>query len=355
MNGYPRIEVYLDKIEKNCKRTVQLCKKSGIDVTAVTKGFCAYPEIAKSLVKGGAKALGDSRVENLEKLKDLDIQKILLRVPMISELDHVIEFADTVLISEISTARVLGERAGQKGKVQRVMVMVDIGDLREGFWLDEIVPAYGKLMDIKGIEVVGLGTNLSCYGGVVPSVENLNALVGFAQLIEEKYGANVNTISGGNSSSMHLVYKGLIPERVNNLRIGEAILLGRETILGIEKDNYYSDTFVLKAEIVELKEKPSIPIGEIGVDAFGKVPEFTDRGIRKRAIIAVGKQDVQPDTLIPHDKGIIILGGSSDHTILDISDCEREYHVGDVIAFDLTYGGMLGGMTSPYVKKVLIE
>jgi predicted amino acid racemase len=355
MGRYPKIEVFLGRIESNCRRTVELCRSCGIDVTAVTKGFCAYPDIAQSLVKGGVKALADSRIDNLKKLKSLDVEKVLLRIPMISELDDVLGYADLVLISEIETAKVLGRKAVEKGVTQRVMVMVDIGDLREGFWLDTVVPAFGQLLDIRGIEVAGLGTNLSCYGGVIPSVENLSTLVGFAEEIENKYGIRLDIISGGNSSSMHLVYNGGMPERINNLRIGEAILLGRETIFGIERENFHNDTFVLKAEIVEVKEKPSIPIGEIGRDAFGCVPVFTDRGVRKRAIIAVGKQDIHPDTLIPYDKGIIVLGGSSDHTILDISDCDKNYRVGDILSFDLTYGGMLGGMTSPYVNKVLVE
>jgi predicted amino acid racemase len=355
MDRYPTIEVYLKKIESNCSRTVELCSAVNIDVTAVTKGFCAYPEIAKSFIKGGAKALADSRIENLKKLKDLEVEKVLLRVPMMSELDDVVDFADMVLISEISTAEELGKKASRKGTIQRVLAMVDLGDLREGYWLDEILAAYGRLLDVEGIEVAGLGTNLSCYGGVVPSVENLSTLVEYAERIEKKYGVQVGIVSGGNSSSLHLVYKGLMPEGINNLRIGEAILLGRETIFGIERESFHNDTFVLKAEIVEVKEKPSIPIGEIGVDAFGKVPVFTDRGIRKRAIIAVGKQDIQPDTLVPHDSGIIVLGGSSDHTILDVSDCEEDCRVGDILSFDLTYGGMLGGMTSPYVRKILVE
>ncbi|MDD2574422.1 MAG: ornithine racemase Orr [Bacillota bacterium] len=355
MSGYPRIEAYKGRIRDNCTRTVELCRSYGIDVMAVTKGFCAYPEIAKCLVESGVVALADSRIANLKKLQHFDVDKVLLRIPMPSELDEVIEYADLVLVSEIETARVLGQKAKQRGTIQRVMAMVDIGDLREGFWLEEIVPAFGEMLGIKGIEVTGIGTNLSCYGGVIPRRENLGVLVGYAKEIEKRYGVHLDMVSGGNSSSMHLVFDGGIPEGINNLRIGEAILLGRETVFGIERENYHNDTFVLKAEIVEIKEKPSVPIGEIGRDAFGNVPVFTDRGVRKRAIIAVGKQDIQPDTLVPYDKDIIILGGSSDHTILDISDCDKDYSVGDILAFDLTYGGMLGGMTSPYVEKVFVE
>lgn len=355
MNTYPRIEIYPDKIRDNCKNIVNLCKGFGIEVMAVTKGFCAWPEIAKCFIEGGAVALADARIRNIKKLQSFDVDKVLLRIPMLSEIEDIIEYVDIALISEIETAKVLGRKALQKNKIQKIMVMVDIGDLREGFWADDVIPAFGKLLNIKGIKIVGLGANLSCYGGVIPSRKNLGTLVEYAKTIEDKYGIDLQTISGGASSSMHLLFDGIIPKGINNLRIGEAILLGRETILDIEREGYHNDTFVLKAEIVEIKEKPSVPLGDIGKDAFGKVPEFVDRGIRKRAIIAIGKQDIQPDTLIPYDRDVIILGGSSDHTILDISDCKKNYKVGDILAFDLTYGGMLGGMTSPYVEKTIIE
>ncbi|MBA1336829.1 MAG: alanine racemase domain protein [Firmicutes bacterium] len=354
MSSFPRVEVSLSKLEHNAKRVVEVCKPLGIEVAAVTKGFCAYPELAEALLRGGVQMLADSRIDNLKKLQHFSVPKILLRIPMISELDDVLEYSDYVLISEIETAKILGQKAAQRGKKHKVIIMVDLGDLREGFWLDDVVEAAGKINGMDGIELAGIGTNLSCYGGVIPSEANLGNLAGFARRIEEELGINLSIVSGGNSSSMPLVFDGKIPSKINNLRIGEAMLLGRETITGIERENFYNDTFVLEAEIVEIKEKPSVPIGEIGVDAFGKIPVFEDRGIRKRAIIAVGKQDLQPDTLIPADKSIIILGGSSDHTLLDIHDCRIDYKVGDVLRFELTYGGMLWSMTSPYVKKVFI-
>lgn len=355
MKNYPRIEINLKKLEHNARRTVALCGKFGIEVASVTKGFCAYPQIAEALLRGGVKMLADSRLDNLKKLREFPVPKMLLRIPMISELDQVVEYADIVLISELKTARILGEKALEKNKRQKVVIMVDLGDLREGFWLDGVVEAAGEMVKIDGIELIGIGTNLTCYGGVIPSTENLGNLVRYAEEIEKRYRINLAIISGGNSSSMHLVFDGSIPRKINNLRIGEAILLGRETVIDKERDNFYSDTFVLKAEVVEVKEKPSVPIGKIGKDAFGKIPVFEDRGIRKRAIIAIGKQDVDPGDLIPVDQDIIILGGSSDHIILDVSDCRKDYQIGDIVAFNLTYGGMLRVMTSPYVTKEFIR
>lgn len=354
MSGYPRIEIHLDRLEYNARKVVELCNSKGIDVASVTKGFCAYPQIAETILRAGVKMLADSRMDNLKKLCKFQIPKMLLRIPMISELDEVVEYTDIVLISEVETARILGQKALNKNKKQKVIIMVDLGDLREGFWLGDVIEAAGEIINIKGIELVGIGTNLSCYGGVIPTKENLDKLVSFAEEIEERYDVVLDIISGGNTSSIYLVLNDEIPDKINNLRIGESILVGRDTVSGRKLEGFCSDTFVLKAEVVEVKEKPSVPVGKVGMDAFGNIPIFEDRGIRRRALIAVGRQDVDPENLMPEDDSIIVLGGSSDHIILDISECEKDYRVGDIIAFNLTYGGMLRLMTSPYVKKVFV-
>jgi predicted amino acid racemase len=144
-----------------------------------------------------------------------------------------------------------------------------------------------------------------------------------------------------------------MPDGINNLRLGESIVLGRETAFGEQLEGFYDDVFVVKGEIVELKEKPTVPIGEIGMDAFGNKPEFKDRGIIRRAIVAMGRQDIDPDGFRPIDESISILGGSSDHTIIDVTGSKRIYQVGDVVSFKVDYGCLLRAMTSPYVEKVI--
>jgi predicted amino acid racemase len=160
-------------------------------------------------------------------------------------------------------------------------------------------------------------------------------------------------VSGGNSGSLYLVKTGDIPDGINQLRLGESIVLGRETAFGNQIEGTYDDCFKLIAEVIEVKNKPSLPIGEIGMNAFGNKPGFVDKGLRKRAICAIGKQDINTEDIIPDDKAISILGASSDHLILDITDCDGVYRVGDTVSFKLTYGGILSSMTSEYVTKIL--
>lgn len=350
---YPRIEIDLNKIKHNTEKLVGICKENHIDVAGVTKVFCAFPEVAEAMVEGGVSILADSRVENLEKISHIDVPKLLLRLPMISQVEKVVELADISLNSELETIKALAQSAVKQNKIHKIILMIDLGDLREGIFDEgEVFEAIEKIIELQGIELIGVGTNLTCYGGVIPRKENLNKLLDFKEKVEKKYNITLNTISGGNSSSIHLLESGEMPEDINQLRLGESILLGRETAFGERIKDTYDDCFKLIAEIIEIKEKPSVPIGEIGMNAFGKKPSFIDKGNRKRAICAVGKQDIDTGDVMPDDSNISILGASSDHFILDLTDCDENYKVGDKISFNLTYGGVLSATTSEYVRKI---
>ena len=274
---------------------------------------------------------------------------------MNSETDEVVKYADVSLNSELKTIKNLNESAKVQDKIHKILLMIDLGDLREGIFFkneDEINYTVEEILKLENIEIFGLGVNLTCYGAVIPKKDNLSVLVDIARKIEKKYDIKLQMISGGNSSSIYLIGKDELPEGINNLRVGEAFLLGGETAYGQKLEGFYDDSFTLEAEIIELKEKQSVPIGETGVDAFGNKPVYEDRGIIKRAIIAVGRQDVDPDALSPMDEKIDILGASSDHLILDVSKSDNEYHVGGIVNFKLSYSSLLRATTSGYVERV---
>lgn len=210
-----------------------------------------------------------------------------------------------------------------------------------------------ELLLLKHIRLYGLGTNLTCYGAIIPKNENLSLLVGLARKLEQRFHIRLPMVSGGNSSSIYLIEQGNLPEGINNLRLGESFLLGNDTAYGTRIPGTVGDALELEAEVIEIKEKPSLPVGEIGVDAFGHRPTYEDKGIMRRAIVAVGRQDVDTDSLQPRDPQIEILGGSSDHLLLDLTHCTTVYQVGDRIQFTLGYGSMLKAFTSPYVEKVI--
>ncbi|MCE1188591.1 MAG: alanine/ornithine racemase family PLP-dependent enzyme [Ignavibacteria bacterium] len=353
-NQYPALIIDTKKIEHNTRILVTKCKEYSISVAAVSKVFCAIPEVVQAMIQGGAEMIADSRIENLEKLDKIAIPKMLLRVPMPSQADEVVAACDMSLNSELITIHALSQAAEKIHKIHDIILMIDLGDLREGVWFADAVEFVGQLRDLAGVRLRGIGTNLTCYGGVIPRPDNLGILLDIKKQIQEQYNLQIEIVSGGNSSSLHLVYTGQIPEGVNQLRLGESIVLGVETAFGERINNTYRDSFTFVAEIIELKEKPSIPIGEIGMDAFGQKPVFEDKGIRKRGILAAGRQDMNFSGLIPRDAGLSIIGGSSDHLIVDFTEGSRFYSVGDKVEFDLTYGGLLAASTSSYVTKVIL-
>lgn len=352
---YPLIEVNLTKLEHNVRTLNGVCKAHKINTMAVTKCFCALEPMVEAVVAGGVDFLADSRIENLERMKRFNVPKVLLRLPMASEVDRVVASVDISNNSELSTIRLLNEEAAKQGKVHDIILMVDLGDLREGVWPTDVPATVEEILKLKNVRLVGLGVNLTCYGGVIPDEHNLGKLCQIAEEIESQFGIKLDIISGGNSSSLYLLDKNKMPARVNNLRPGEALLLGRETAYGEDLPNTYHDVFTFKAQIIELKEKQSVPIGEIGMDAFGNTPTYVDRGMRKRAILGIGRQDVNPASLTPKDEKMIILGASSDHLIIDVTEAAKEYQVGDIIDFGVDYGSLLQLMTTEYVGKLMVK
>jgi len=353
----PEILVDLDKIRKNTATIVRFCRQRGISVTGVTKVCCGMPPVGRAMLEGGVISLGESRIENIRRLRagGINAPMMMLRIPPLSQVEEIVSSADISLNSELSVIRELSEAALRKGKVHKIILMVDLGDLREGIWPRDLMEITSEVIKLKGVKIAGIGTNLTCFGAILPSRKNMEQLVSYASEIEETFRIKMEIISGGNSSSLPLLMEGGIPSGINHLRIGEAIMLGRETVNGTLWPGCSGDAFQLSAELIELKWKPSLPIGESGMDAFGEKPVFSDKGEILRGILNVGREDVQVDKLEPEDRGISILGASSDHLLVDMTGSEQEPALGDKVFFNLNYGALLAAMTSGYVRKTLLK
>jgi len=342
---YPVIKINLQKIKNNARFLKELCADEGVDVAAVTKVVCANPDIAKELLNAGIPMLADSRMQNIIKLRNAGIEAplMLVRIPMLTEIPQLIDYVDYCLISENQTLKEIVEKKGKKQT--RFIFMVDVGDLREGVWYEHAQEEINKAFGIAGDRLVGLGTNLGCFGGVIPSPENNQRLLDIAN--QHKF----DIISTGNTAALPLIENNTLPSGINHFRLGESIMLGTDATGSRKVPGTSQDTFTLECEVIESDEKPSIPIGKTGRDAFGGSPQFEDKGWRKRVILGIGGQDIDPTGLFPVDDSMIVLHASSDHTILDVTGCDRPYKVGDVISFRLSYSALLRGMTSQYVFK----
>ncbi|HPG42732.1 MAG TPA: alanine/ornithine racemase family PLP-dependent enzyme [Acholeplasmataceae bacterium] len=345
---FPKMTINVNYYKDNLRYMMNLLKRQHIKLVPVSKVFRAEQPLIDVINQMDIEVIADSRISNLKQMVTQK-KKMLLRIPMLSEVPDVIEHADISLNSELEVIEALNEEARRQKKIHSVILMYDLGDLREGiFYHFDDIRWIEKIKRMKHIHFMGIGTNLTCFGGVIPTKKTYTKLHEIKQRVEQIMGHPCEIISGGNSSSLPLVMDEKLPKFINQLRVGEALVCGRETAYGNDIIGMHQDVFTLDAEIIELKIKPSKPEGKIGVDAFGHRVRFSDRGMIKRAILALGKQDIALDQLKP-PAGVTVLGSSSDHLIVELDD--DNYKVGDVIHFGLSYGGILSLMTSSYVEK----
>ncbi|MGL4607971.1 MAG: alanine/ornithine racemase family PLP-dependent enzyme [Eubacteriaceae bacterium] len=369
---YPILKINKRKIIENTK--VIISKTRGnFSVTAITKCVGGNLEIAQAFLEGGVSAIGDSRIKNLKELAELPCEKWLIRLPMLSECNHTVAYSTLSLNSEIKTIRALNEAAKAQGKIHGILLMLDCGDLREGYFIGDGSPHshainalitkeletfkndVQEILTMEHIQIRGIATNATCVGATIPHPKTFKAFLEIKKTIETHYQLPCEIVSGGNSSTWHMVEKGVLPFEINNLRLGDVILFGRESAYFECYKDLHQDAFILDVEIIEIRNKPTYPIGEIGRNAFGDVPKFEDKGMRRRAICALGRQDTEPEHLFPMDTKIQIESYSSDHLILDISDTDTSYDVGDIISLRCDYMGALYASTSEYVEKIIIN
>ena len=353
----PILEIHTQKITENARRLNTFCAQRGVELSFVTKGFSAMPEVIRAAMAGGIRSFADSRMQNIMAAKAAipGLRYLLIRIPALDEVEEVVRWADWSLQSQIETIRAVSDAALRQGRVHPIVLMIDVGDLREGvFGMDQLEEIAPQIKECKGVELVGLGTNVGCYGSILPSVENTEILVRLRDHLNERYGFHITTLSGGATCTLKLLEEGRLPAGINHLRVGEAILYGEDTTGNRFLEGCHHDAFLFRARVVELRRKPSVPIGEHGRDGKGDVPEYPDRGVRLRAICAAGKQDVAWAALTPLLPGAFLLGASSDHLIVDVEDCGGQVKVGDYLTFRCGYMAVLDATTSAYVERRIV-
>lgn len=325
---------------------------SGISVTGVTKALLGSPQISAVLLRAGVDGLGDSRIENIERLRGGGVRSkiTLIRTPMLSQVDRVVRCADISFNTELDVVAALSSHAQKAATVHSVVLMVELGDLREGLLPCDLLKAVEVTQGLPNILFKGIGANLACLNGVSPDGANMSDLSQLADSIDAKFGQVTEIVSGGNSANINWVLSGAETGRINNLRLGEAILFGREALHRAPIEGLHVDAITLVAEVIEVKIKPSQPWGELAQNAFGEIAQVSDRGPSSRALVAIGRQDIDPSGLTP-PPGMLLLGASSDHLVLDVKN--QPVSVGDTMTFQVDYGAFLRAMTSPFVGRHL--
>lgn len=347
----PRLEIDLGKVGHNARVLVSRLEPRGISVTGVTKATLGLPALAGVLLAGGVRGLGDSRIENIEAMRRAGVvaRMTLIRSPMLSQVDRVVTYAHVSANTELEVIRALSRAAAERRRSHGIVLMVELGDLREGLLPGDVEAVAREVQALPNLAWHGIGTNLACQSGVAPDAANMGELSALAESLEATFGVVLETISGGNSANLGWALGGADSRRINDLRLGESILLGLEPLHRTPIEGLHLDAFTLVAEVIEAKDKPSQPWGSLAQTAFGAKDRAEDRGVINQAILALGRQDVDPDGLTP-PPGVEVLGASSDHLI--IAPGPVPLAVGDEVTFGLNYAALVRAMTSPFVTKV---
>lgn len=353
IEGAPRIEIDLAKIAHNARTLVALAADRNMTVTGVTKAVLGLPSLAATLVAAGVGSLGDSRIENIEAMRSagLDGPMVLLRSPMPSQVERIVASGATSFNTEPEVLTLLAESARRHDLVHDVVLMVELGDLREGIMPAQLGSVVRHVLAQPSLRLRGVGANLACRSGVAPDTENMARLSSYAEAVEGEFGVELELVSGGNSANLTWALATSDTGRVNNLRLGEAILLGLEPLRRQPIPGLHTDAITLVAEVIESSRKPSRPWGRIEQTAFGPAPAedadnaVEDRGEVWQTILAIGRQDTDPAGLTAPE-GVRIIAASSDHLV---TETDRTWAPGCELAFRPDYSALLRSMTSPYV------
>lgn len=350
---YPKLHIYLGQFEENAKKITEICSAAGVNPSAVVKVTDGNLPIAEALLRGGFSSIADSRPDNLKNYASLFTDKYLIRSSMPSRAAETVAYSTHSIESHLSVIKRLSEEGIKQDKIHNVLLGVELGDLREGIYGEEALLATAKAAkELAGIRIVGVSGNFNDLSAIAPSPENLSELLRLGGLVAEECAIDDPIFSGGNSSSIELILDGTLPEGINHIRTGVGWIEGRiDNVLPL-MEGFHHHPFRLEAEIIELFEKPTMPWGRIGANLDFSVPEFEDRGMRRRAILALGRADVDPGSYTPLDRGVEILGSCSDHTVIDVHDCDRDLKPGDTMSFHLSYLGILRACSSRHVHQV---
>lgn len=345
-----------EKLKKNYRYLDALFKEQGVDWAVVTKLLCGHKPYIEEIMKLGCKEMCDSRISNLKAIKELDphVQTVYIKPPAKRSLKRIVKYADVSFNTQYETMKLLSEEAGRQNKIHKVIIMIELGDLREGVMGEDLMDFYARVIDLPNIKISGIGSNLNCLHGVMPSEDKMIQLSLYKQLIEAKFNIHIPWVSGGTSVVVPLMFNKVVPKGINHFRIGEMLFFGNNLFTDGDVEGMEQDIFKLKAEIIELYEKPKVPTGQLAANPSGEILEVNEEDYGKtshRAILDLGLLDISPDYLLAEDAEFEITGASSDMLVLDLGDNKQGYKVGDLVSFKLKYMGALALFNSDYIEK----
>ncbi|TNE55216.1 MAG: alanine/ornithine racemase family PLP-dependent enzyme [Bacteroidetes bacterium] len=363
------LKIYTNKIQENIRTLSSYFREKGIQWSLVTKVFSGDKEFLKNVltqeVIDEIYSIGDSRLTSLKNLKAVnpEMRTIYIKPPAKIYASEVVRYADISLNSSFSTIKALNEEARKQGKVHQIIIMIELGELREGVKRSDIMAFYEKVFDLPNIEVIGLGSNLGCMYGIEPTYDKLLQLSLYKELISARFQKELSLVSGGTSITLPLIENKTVPKEINHFRVGEAAFFGLSPLNNEKFINLNTDTFEFQANIIELEEKKIIPDGVISDGHVGQTAELTEEDVSQtsyKAILDFGLLDLDKEDIESTDPDLTFVGITSDMIVVDIGKNRDgkgkvRYQIGDKISFKPNYMAVARLLNSKFIDKVFIN
>lgn len=339
-----------------------------IEWSLITKVFSGDKEFLKHVLTDDViqqiNSVGDSRLTSLKNLKEVnpDMRTIYIKPPAKAYAEEVVNYADISLNSSFSTIKALNEEAGRQGKIHKVIIMIEMGELREGVNRDDIMDFYEKVFNMPNIDVIGLGSNLGCMYGIAPTYDKLLQLALYKELIAARFNKDLQLISGGTSITLPMIEQGSIPPEINHFRVGEAAFFGVSPLNNEPFDKLHTDTFEFSANIIELEEKKLVPDGILSDANIGHTAEFDENDVNEtshKAILDFGLLDVDKSDIDTSDPNLQFVGITSDMLVVDIGnnrtkEGKKKYNIGDQLKFTPNYMAVARLLNSKFIDKKFV-
>lgn len=362
------LKININDIVNNIKKISRYLDKHGKKWSLITKVFSGDVEFLKRIltddVISGIHSVGDSRLTSLKNLKEVNpnMRTIYIKPPAKIYAEDIVKYADISLNSSFETIKALNDAAKKMNKVHKIIIMLELGELREGIKRDDIIKFYEKVFNFSNIDVVGLGSNLGCMYGVEPTYDKLMQISLYKELIEAKFERKMDFVSGGSSITLPLLETDGVPTGMNHFRIGEAAFFGTSPLSNDKFIDLSTDTFSFYANIIELEEKKLVPDGIISDANIGHTAKINNNDLGEtsyKAILDFGLLDVDRHEIEQKDDDIKFVGITSDMTVVDLgknrtADGKRKYKVGDKICFQPSYLGVARLLNSKFIDKKFI-
>lgn len=358
--------IYPEKIKENIKYLSNYFSSNNIEWSLITKVFSGDKTFLKTIltqqVIENVNSVGDSRLSSLRNLREVnpDLRTIYIKPPAEIYAEDIVEYADISLNTSLTTIQALNKAAKEKNKIHKIIIMIELGELREGVNRDDVLGFYKQVFELSNIEVIGIGSNLGCMYGVEPNYDKLLQLSLYKELISAKFDKKLKFVSGGTSITLPLVENKMIPKDINHFRIGEAVFFGISPLDGNPFRELHTDTFEFYANIIELKEKSIVPDGIISDANIGHTTEFDEENITEtsyKAILDFGLLDVDKDDIEVVGEDVSFVGITSDMMVVDVGENKNKsggvkYNVGDRIRFKPNYMAVARLLNSKFIEKV---